>query len=384
MAISALALAFLMLSRHLQTPLPDLAMAGYLALLAVPSLWFFATRNVPSRHQGGLLSIDLAADAVLFMALLFYTGGAANPLSFYLLLPITLAALSISLWQALGLWLFAIVALASGRPQSHHALPGSAVDAMTHQVDSTHVIGMWLIFAITGLALVIMGQLLQRQWRDQLSRQAAATSIALQRERMYDAAARQADLAHEISTPLNSLQWLLQDLQVDSAACETPRPHELARASQLVDSMIDTLRAQKQDSPAADESTFARLAQQTRQRLSLLYPAVQVTLDGDSALAAPGAADCWQRIFFNLAYNAGDAGATEILLRWQNNAASTVLSCTDNGPAQQQPALAGTHLGIGLALVETSITALGGTLDIVQDGRVTQAIASVPKNARKD
>lgn len=384
LAITTFALLFLMLSRTLATGIPDVLATAVLALLGAPSLLFFATAGMDDNWQPRLLWLDLALDTGLFLVFLAIIGGSHNPIAFYLLLPILLAALSSPAWLATAFWLVTCVALAALPADAHISLPGSPVHAMTHNVDPVHALGMWLIFAVLGLVLILLGQGLQREWRQRQTRSGTLLELGLQRERMYELAARQAHLAHEINTPLGTLIWGLEDLQ--ALPPETVRADMDADLAQLSDSarrIADVIkRGPSADLPPAP-CPLDRLVQWLASRMSMLAPGMEITLAASSDNPVLDDLENWSRILLNLAYNASDAGATRLVLECSGGETGLILQVSDDGPGHEPARPEGSGLGIGMALIQTALARMAGRLSQHQTAQWTVWKLDIPKKEAK-
>ena len=126
--VVCLALALLTLPRFSPDLLPPPALLAGLAALLLPSLLAVCTLNVAPPRQQRLLGIELALDLLFVLALVQQLGGAANPLSFYLLVPLLLAALTLPprvAWSLLALTLlgYTVVGLWHSAPAPHSTHP---------------------------------------------------------------------------------------------------------------------------------------------------------------------------------------------------------------------------------------------------------------------
>ncbi len=83
--VLCLALALLVLQQIARAP-ASLEPLLWLAALLLPNLIALASLN--TRRQQRLLALELTLDVVIFVGLLQQLGGAGNPLSFYLLVPL--------------------------------------------------------------------------------------------------------------------------------------------------------------------------------------------------------------------------------------------------------------------------------------------------------
>ena len=375
-ALTALALLFLLLSRQMAIGLPDILVAMLLGLLALPSLLFFATRGLAEQWQAPLLTLDLLLDVSLFLVFLVWAGGVSNPLAFYLLLPILLAALSCHWWLAALLVSVSSVTMLAAWSAPHAALPGTAARAMTHMVDPLHALGMWLIFVVLGLVLTVLGASLRREKAGREAWARSRLEIALQRERMYDTAATQAHLAHEINTPLASLIWTIEDLRAQPA-----QPEQQPLLAQLADCSHRISHALRHGADADAPVSPCSLDQMVHwigQRIALLNPSLTVTLAQDSPRPPLTDTANWSRILLNLAYNANDAGATRLLIQCQMRDQHWILQVSDNGPACHPDDAARGGMGIGLALVETALTRFRGQLQRLGNGPWTVVTMTLP------
>lgn len=113
---------------------------------------------------------QLCADAVLYGALIYQTGGATNPFIFMLLIPLLISAATLG-WRYTTLMALLVVLLYSSllhyylpllQPQSDHSHSLAALIDL-------HVTGMWLNFLFTTLLItwfiVRMQQIMRRQER---------------------------------------------------------------------------------------------------------------------------------------------------------------------------------------------------------------------------
>ena len=373
--VTALGLLYLVADLQAASPIPTVLALFWLALLWLPSLLFLATRNRPDRVQWLLLWIEVLLDQLLFMALLHQLGGSSNPLAFYLLLPVLIAAMSLPLVASAIQTLIAIAGY--GLTLHWHLVPthDSHLHALTHDMHPDHGLGMWLAFTLVALLLTLLGQLLRQAQQQTLRSHSTALALALQRERMYQVGATLADRAHELNTPLSTLLLLSEDL---ASRDELPADcrEDLTQISALSRRIAALLRPPGGDSATLDApQPLSVLCQDLAATLKHLAPSLTVTWEGPfDPLLHNGTT--WQRVLANLGYNACDAGASRVLIACETSAGNTIIQVSDDGPRQQPSrnrADERNGMGIGLALVETSLAALGARLELDFDRRWTQA-----------
>lgn len=370
--VAFLLLAALALTGQRQPFMPLSITAAWLAVLWLPSLLYLTTRHLPFRFQAGLLWIELTFDCLLFLALIHYLGGSANPLAFYLLAPMLISALTLA--PQANISIVALCILGYGVTLYWHRIPDthSHLHALTHDLNSLHGQGMWLAFSLMAVILAMLGHALQRAQQQQRLQSATALTLALQRERMYQLAGALADRAHELNTPLSTLVLMLDEL---ASGDQPPGVASLETMQGLVNRMVEVLKNDQRTRPAPEAIRFTALCTQLRTALHRLAPGLEVHA-GTEPNAWLEPADAWQRIFLNLGYNACDAGAQALHVSCRYDHHDLLLQVSDDGPRHASRERAG--LGIGLALIETTLATLGGSLDLRQHPQWTQILIRCP------
>jgi two-component system sensor histidine kinase RegB len=361
--------------------LPSHSYAPYwLAALWLPSVWYWPTRSISKQHLPRLLAIELAADSLLFLGLMYSLGGSANPLTFYLLVPVLISALSLPLSSSGAITTLNIAGY--GTALYWHQVPDqhSGLHAMTHELNALHGQGMWLAFSLVAVVLTVLGQSLQRTRQIEHAQQATELSLALQRERMYQLAGGLADRAHELNTPLSTLLLVLDEINELSRHESAIFP--LVRQSQdLGERLANILRSDLNASPADGPQRLSALHSELRQSLRLLAPTLNITLaKTHDPLLSPASA--WHRILLNLGYNASDAGASVLHIESQSNGGNVIIQVSDDGPRKDNSIRQG--LGVGVALIETTLASIHGTIEYRFEARWTQALITVPNAEVRD
>lgn len=213
--IVALAISTFWADHFLELPLPPIiAIILLLAIVNVFSLlrlrWHLPVASIEITGQ-------LLVDILAVTSLAYYTGGAANPFLSYILVPVCIAAAVLPGIYAWGLSLIAIALygtllvwhqpLAQLAPPSHHHHHEAGVNS--------HLIGMWLNFALSALLIsyfVVKMAAAVRQQQDTLN---ARREDDLRDEQLLAVATQAAGTAHEMGTPLSSIKVLLGDLARD-------------------------------------------------------------------------------------------------------------------------------------------------------------------------
>jgi len=182
---------------------------GYALANLATMLWLRTHRAVGEWFFAGNLAIDL----VLIGAFLAATGGAANPFTLLFLLPVVVAAATLTsgpIWTVTLLAGAAYTLLLVKFPATAgmHQAPEGEFDR--------HVVGMWLglifVAALVAYFAAWMGQALRQRERDL----AAARERQLRDERVLALGSLAASAAHELGTPLSTMAVLSGELARDA------------------------------------------------------------------------------------------------------------------------------------------------------------------------
>jgi len=158
--------------------------------------------------------INLAFDAMILGALLYYTGGSTNPFVSLFLVPIALAASFISMGYVMGIALLCIL-LYSFLMLNHYTLP-SAHGRFGGDFN-LHVIGMWINFILSSVVVVIFISGLAKQARKHTQKLAEHEKEQIRNEYIVSLGTLAAGTAHEISTPLSNIGMMADELVANPA-----------------------------------------------------------------------------------------------------------------------------------------------------------------------
>ena len=190
-------------------PLNRLGISCVIALLILFNIytWFRSqSKQEPSPTEiFTQLLIDIAALTVLF----YFAGGATNPFISMYLLPLAMGAVLLS--QA-WVWILAIISVGV---YSYLMLlyPNSHAHHHSDQSFNLHVLGMWISFLVSAvvIAYFVMKMRAALNYKDKLLN--AAREQAIRDEKLVSLGALAASTAHELGTPLGTMQLMLQDLE---------------------------------------------------------------------------------------------------------------------------------------------------------------------------
>jgi two-component system, sensor histidine kinase RegB len=333
--------------------------------------------------------VQLAFDLGAWSGYIFLSGGATNPLISVLLPLVAVGSLVLSRAQA---WLLGALTILAYTFLWRYYLPLPIADAQT--ATRLHLLGMWLVFVVS--ALVVIWFILQMtqtvRARDQAL--AEAREQAIRNDWLVSMGSLAAGAAHELSTPLATLNLLVDELRTDACNAALQEDLDLMKRQVAVCKKALsqlTLRAGNprggdQEAVTADDWLQGLLGAWTS-----LNPAVNVDYRRDAELAR------WclpfdvslERAVANLLDNAMKAGASQIHLQAACEDGSLHLQVEDDGTGigeaalaafnEGQPIVSATGMGIGLLLARAACERHGGALTLIRAGeRGTRASVSLP------
>lgn len=359
---------------------------GLLALVLHARLPFLALALVLGLHvvlngiawlrlrAGGAASLEvalqLAVDAACIGALVYLTGGYANPFISLLLVPLILAAVTLPAWHAWGMaiWVGGLytVLMRFYQPLRIEVSPAAAVDM--------HLSGMWLNFLLTAALVAAFAGRQAATLRRRDAELAQAREQRLRDEQLFALGLQAATAAHDLATPMMSVRITLDELRRDYAGDdELAQPLDLlagqvARMQTVLDRLGDSARARGEQAgpPLPARAWLAR----TLERWGLMWPQARLTLDIDPQLAAsqPLLADdpALEAILVVLLNNAAQVSPQAVRVRAWRMPQALALEVIDQGAGLDSDKAAGKAAGwgVGLELARATLERIGGSLEI--------------------
>ncbi len=354
--------------------LPATAIAVVLAVYAsvTAATWQRSRMQVPITDNE--FFTHLLADILFFSLLLYFSGGASNPFISYYLIPISIAAITLSRRYSIFVALTAMVAyslllkyympIAALAPSHHHGAGNN----------SLHILGMWANFAISAAIIIYFISRMASALKIQQQEIALQREAQLRDEQLLAVGTLAAGTAHELGTPLNTMKLLVDEMLVDKMPVDNS---DLALLNQQIDQCKTTL---KQLLTTAEESQSSRLKAQSVttyfstvvERWQLMRPTLKANINfkdcADSyAIFHPTIAQS----ILNLLNNAADASETvDVELSWDSDSAAIAIRDYGDGLDSQKMDRLGQAfvtdkadgLGLGLFLSQATLTRFGGSV----------------------
>jgi two-component system sensor histidine kinase RegB len=367
-------------------PMPLLPMASVLALMGLFSLstaWRLRL-DTPATQMEFLahLLVDLTAFAVL----VFFSGGATNPFVSLMLVPIIIAAISLR-----PRWVWLLAAVAGG----YYALllfvyqPLAIADPVAAY--GMHLGGMWFNFLISAALIAFFITRMHAGLRVRDGELAALREKQLRDERILALGTQAALAAHELATPLATIQTTAHEL-----AREFANDPDIGADCQLLEKqalackrILTQLAARAQNTAPTvlplDDWLYALI-----ERWQVLRPDAQVVPRLSLSQRDFEPPDGLEQAILNILNNAADAAAGAVELSAAAGVDALVIDIADRGPgfSPEQKAQAGRVLfsgkpgrgwGMGLALTHATLERLGGNVTLIErDGGGTRVRITLP------
>ena len=359
-------------------PLLDIALplAPMLAIVALLAGFNLATRLRLARGGAvgdGELFAQLCVDITALTLLLFFSGGAANPLVSLYLPSIAIAAVVLPgrfAWGVVGLSVAAYSLLVFAN------VPLPVADA--ERATRLHLAGMWLIFVASAALIAWFVARMAAAIRSRDLELAAAREEALRNERVVALGSLAAGAAHELGTPLATMAILAGELS-RTAGLSPEMQEDLVLLREQVEhckGIITSLaaRAGQTRAEGGGALTLDRWLEQVVARWQRLRPHAEPKVSLHGTLPAPRVVSeaTLEQALLNLFNNAADTdgGTVDIEAEWDSE--QLRIEVRDRGPGFDEKALlqAGRTFfttraegtGIGLFLAHAAVERLGGRI----------------------
>lgn len=175
------------------------------------------------------LFIHLVMDCFLLTVMLYLAGGATNPFVSYYLVPIAVAAATLSIrstalltaacllaYSGLMVYFQPLQILSPHDMQAGHVMlhgDQHQMQMMTAEQPNWHIMGMWLNFGLSALLITWFVTRMAAALRKQASELAAIREQRLRDDQLLGIATLAAGTVHELGTPLSTMAILTADLK---------------------------------------------------------------------------------------------------------------------------------------------------------------------------
>ncbi|MDD5033909.1 MAG: ATP-binding protein [Methylococcaceae bacterium] len=353
--------------------------------------WFRLSSDRPVQEIE--LLIQLGCDVLAITAILYFTGGATNPIAWFFLLPLIIAATVLPQSFTWYLVIFAsscytilmryyeplpkIVPMTLSETQPPHIQ-----SMMEHHDLQLHVFGMWFgfVFSAVLVAYFVVGMANSLRERDR--KLTEAREQALRNERVVALGTLAAGAAHEMGTPLGTMAILVHELEKEyehSLSKDLYKKMKILR--EQVDRCKDALSVMSASAGAIRAESgrimpISRFIDEVLEnwRQQRLNPKLEYLKNGFEPSPGILAERTLSHALVNILNNAADVSPQRIVLKVRWTPEYALLEIYDEGPgispsifAQlgKDPISSKEHgLGVGLFLAFSAIERLGGKIEM--------------------
>ena len=346
------------------------------------------------------LFLQLSVDVLVLTVLLYYGGGSTNPFVSLYLLPLVIAAatltrrhtwgmaaLTLTCYSLLMVWYVPLpsanshaqhdAAAMQNMDHTHHSMEAApaATAASSPLADAfnTHILGMWLGFVISAVVVAYFAAEMARAVRARDAQLTRVREETLRNERIVALGTQAAGAAHEMGTPLSTMSVIIGEMRHD---CSDPEQQEhlsiLDEQVRNCKRILGSLLSHAQET--SSELSLEEFIRTVLDEWQLLRPTVHYSFSVSGIQPSPRVrADLALRAaLLNLLNNAADASPVEmdIQLRWDE--ANITLEIHDHGPGLTPEAAtrAGSAFfttkqegrGLGLFLANATLERLEGSV----------------------
>ncbi|MBS1139070.1 MAG: ATP-binding region, ATPase-like:Histidine kinase N-terminal [Proteobacteria bacterium] len=359
----------------LDIPVPQIPLLGIVVIAGLFNA-FAQWRVIRSKTASACeLFVQLLFDIGALTAVVFFSGGAANPLVSLLLPPVAIAALTLPARFAA---IICAAAIAAYSLLMVFYLPLPMPDAT--RATRLHLIGMWLIFVLSAAMIGWIIIRMTRQIRERDAELATAREQALRDERVMAMGTLAAGAAHELGTPLGTMALLAGELANDPGLSQPVREdiallrQQIGVCKEIITGLSRRAGAERLENAPLHAAN--RWLDNLRQRWHAARPQASSRLIVASDGTAPEiiADPRLEQAVLNLLNNAANATTSPLEIRLSWCTATLCIDIRDHGPGfptevleQGGQASFPAHergSGVGLMLTRSAIEQLGGTLTL--------------------
>jgi len=321
---------------------------------------------------------QLSYDVIQLCVLLSLTGGLQNPFIVMLSAPVTIAVAALPQRWALGV---ALIAMAGTGMMWLWSLPLPWINGETFELPGMYVLGLWCAIFVAVAFTAVYSWRVSQEGRRMATALAATQSVLSREQRLSALGALAAAAAHELGTPLATIQLTAKEMQREVQDNELLREDAelmVAQARRCRDILKRLSQEQGVSDERHDRVELLAALEEASAPLRGLGPMLDVSVR-DTGIAGP--APMLQRMpemlyaIGNFVENAVDFAATRVTVVGGWDAESLRITISDDGPGFSTEILAkigepyittrsGTPgqggLGLGVFIAKTMIEKTGG------------------------
>lgn len=342
----------------------------------------FATKQFNPTLQTTLIAPvnQLVIDCLLWSIYIYLSGGGSNPLISIFLPLVAIAAFILKPLQA---WFIAIltIVLYVLLWQFYQPIKLKNPDVMMHM----HLLGMLIVFIVSAMSITACIIFLKNAIDKSNKALQDAKEQAMRADWLISLGGLAAGAAHELSTPLASINLLVDELIAKPQTPDTLSDLQLIQSQVGVCNQALNQLTQKAGSPRQGQQkplAFGKWFLQTIRQWQLLYPNVSIKPTVSEVLSTKmvNIPLNLERTLINLLNNASKAHAEHIdinALLDENNQIN--ISIDDDGIGisdtaltafkEDEPVESDTGLGVGLLITKATIERLGGHIKIAKKNK---------------
>ncbi len=380
----------------------------WLGLMTAVSALATVMQRLGRWKSRGVQTLLLVFDVVALTAVLYYSGGPFNPFSSLYLAYIALAV--VVLGSGPGWLLVALAGVMYGG-----ILLTFDPDTVPHEHDpdtilGIHLRGVWMALVIVGAAIVVFVGRVRRELDRQAAELRAAREAALEARQLASLGTLAAGAAHELGTPLGSIQLVARELELalgEAAAAGSHLPHEITEDVAVIRTevarcrtILDQLSARSGHS-VGDTLEPHAIGDLLEEAVGGLAEAGRVDLRLDDAAAREQVRVPRRSLIHSLravitnGLQASDADQ-RVELALVRRTGGLVVTITDRGHGMSPEVLAramdpffstkpeGSGMGLGLYLTRQVLEEVGGSLTIASrpgEGTTVRIVLPAPAHA---
>ncbi|MES3007592.1 MAG: ATP-binding protein [Pseudomonadota bacterium] len=361
-------------------PLPLLGIMVVVILASIClGYWRLRRKHLISQRE---LFCHLVMDVIFLVTIVFYTGGASNPLISYLLV---LLAVGATLLTQFYVNIFAATSIAL---YSFFLFSELQTDHTDHLMVNfqLHLVGMWVTFVVSALLITLFVTRMAEAIRSRELTLAKARENEMRNEQLVAIGTLAAGTAHALGTPLSTMAVLLTDLdrmseeQLHSSHIKPDISLLKQQVTRCKDSLNQLTRFyNKSDSRHPDTAELATFMDDIRDYIVNIHPRANVrfTLEDGAHITMISTDLTLRHAVINLIENAIRAARSLVTVTASLNSESPPgieITVGDDGPGIPESVMENMgepfistrkdSMGLGIFLANAAIQRSGGSIEM--------------------